>query len=947
MKFIDSTKLIFFVLLASITNAQIISTEGFESASFPPLGWSIYTTIPGGNLWTRQTSPTTNPATTAHGGTAVSRFRSRNATAGSRQYLVTRKVDFTNRGTNPANLTFWMYRDSLLIGNNDSITVWVSQADTINANSVRLGVIARNRRIALPDTQAVNAWYKFSYSIPDTFSGTDTRYIFQGTSRTVTVNQGANIYIDDVSFDEFPPLCADIPKIGTIVNINPVFCDNGGNATLNLTDPIIGVAGITYNWEQSVSETGPWTAVGVNSPTLQYPGLNKTTYFRCSATCSFSNLSYTTPVDSIIVLSRKSPTLITSPSTASFCAGSQGVQLTVSGALNYVWMPTSGLDNNMKDTVLATPVTSTQYTVTGIDSFGCKDTALVTVIVNPLPATNINPIPNDSVCMGSRVFLSALPAGGGGNRYEWSNGATSRIDTILLTQDSTISVNVTSGAGCIKGDTISLISLPVPKADFGYINTVNTFTFTDSSRFANSWLWEFGDGKSSTEMNPVHTFDTAGIYLVTLIITGKYCGNDTISKLVMSGPICNGIPDIGELTKTSASACESSSITVGLSKPIIGLSGLTYSWEISDSPSGPWMKDGSNSIQLDLTKLSKTTYLRCSAICSFSNLNYTTPVDSIVVLPAPDITLTPPNGSICQGASSQLIIASGAATYSWHPFSGLNSTTGDTVIAKPNVTTVYTVIGTGQNGCIDSAKINVVVNPLPATNITAAPNDTICKGGLVVLSALLQGGQGNEYQWSNNIKSRRDTLTVHSDTTLSVLVTTSAGCMKGDTITITSLLAKFDCSGDKSTFSFTDKSLHGTAWQWNFGDGKSSTEQNPVHFYESAGNFKVTLVVSNPICRDTVSKEVSVSILNADDIDQNSEFTYSPNPVQGELLIRTISKPIQNIRIMNKMGQKMQFNYTRDSKNQLVISTVSFLPGLYVTELEINDKTYVFKFIRE
>ena len=946
MKYGALIKFIFFVLLVATTNAQIISHEGFESASYPPSGWSVYVTIPGGNIWVRQTSPTTNPATTAHGGTAVSRFRSRNASSGSRQYLVSRKVDLTNRGNNPAYLEFWMYRDSLLIGNADSLTVWVSEADTLNANSVRLGAIARNRRIALPDTQAVNAWYKYSYTIPDTFTGTNTRYIFQGTSRTVTINQGANIYIDDVRFDEYPPLCSDTPKIGIIVNNNPVICDNLGNATLSLSDPIDGIAGITYNWEQSFSDAGPWVAVGVNSSTLQYPGLNKTTYFRCTATCSFSNLSYTTAVDSVIVLSRKSPVLMTSPSTAAFCAGSPGVQLTVSGALNYIWTPGSGLDNNMKDTVMATPLTSTQYIVTGIDSFGCKDTALVTVIVNPLPATNITAAPNDSICMGSRVFLSALPAGGGGNRYEWSNGVTTRVDTIVLTQDSTFSVNVTSGVGCVKGDTITLISLPVPKAAFGQMNTVNTFLFSDSSLYATSWLWNFGDGKESTERNPVHTFDTAGIYTVTLIITGEYCGNDTISKLVMSGPICTGNPDIGEITKPSSVVCENSDVVIGLSKPIIGLSGLTYNWEMSDSSSGPWTSTGINSIQLDLTKLSKNTYVRCSASCSFSNLKYTTSIDSILILQSPDITLTPPNGSVCQGATSQLIIASGAANYSWHPTTGLNSTTGDSVIANPNVTTVYTVVGAGQNGCIDSVKINVVVNPLPATNITAAPNDTICKGGLVILSALQQGGQGNAYLWSNNIKSRRDTLMVHSDTTLSVLVTTSAGCMKSDTITITSLVAKFDCSGDKSTFTFLDKSMHGTTWHWNFGDGKTSTEQDPIHFYESTGNFKVTLVVSNAICRDTVSKEISISILNAIDIDQNSEFAYSPNPVQDELLIRTISKPIQNIRIMNRLGQKMYFSWTQDSRDLVTIPTASFVPGIYVTELEIDGKTYVFKFIK-
>ncbi len=40
---------------------------------------------------------------------------------------------------------------------------------------------------------------------------------------------------------------------------------------------------------------------------------------------------------------------------------------------------------------------------------------------------------------------------------------------------------------------------------------------------------------------------------------------------------------------------------------------------------------------------------------------------------------------------------------------------------------------------------------------------------------------------------------------------------------------------------FTDLSKNATGWNWNFGDGANSTEQNPIHTYSTAGNYTVTL----------------------------------------------------------------------------------------------------------
>jgi len=85
-------------------------------------------------------------------------------------------------------------------------------------------------------------------------------------------------------------------------------------------------------------------------------------------------------------------------------------------------------------------------------------------------------------------------------------------------------------------------------------------------------------------------------------------------------------------------------------------------------------------------------------------------------------------------------------------------------------------------------------------------------------------------------------------------------CLKADSLATADFSTPLDtlCNG---RVSFTDQSLGGvTAWQWNFGDGTTSTERNPSHFYENDGTYTVSLIASNSIGADTLTKSNSVTI---------------------------------------------------------------------------------------
>ena len=71
-----------------------------------------------------------------------------------------------------------------------------------------------------------------------------------------------------------------------------------------------------------------------------------------------------------------------------------------------------------------------------------------------------------------------------------------------------------------------------------------TIKFTDNSSNASTWLWEFGDGNTSTQQNPVHTFETFGSYMVRLTITDGMGNSDETHQFIQITDTSDSVEDL-------------------------------------------------------------------------------------------------------------------------------------------------------------------------------------------------------------------------------------------------------------------------------------------------------------------------------------------------------------------------------------------------------------------
>ncbi len=239
----------------------------------------------------------------------------------------------------------------------------------------------------------------------------------------------------------------------------------------------------------------------------------------------------------------------------------------------------------------------------------------------------------------------------------------------------------------------------------------------------------------------------------------------------------------------------------------------------------------------------------------------------------PSTIITPSKATpICPGEkvtlTSTTMLGAPDYTYVWtsNP-AGFSSILSNPEVS-PVVTTTYSVVVTDRYKCTSQGTITVTVNDINTT-ITASGPTTFCEGDSVILTA----SAGDSYLWSTGETTQ--SVKIVNTGNYSVKITKGV-CFGNVQKTITVLpkpIPAFKnttvCKGLPT--SFTDQSINGTFWGWDFGDGSQGIGKNPQHTYAKAGIYTVTLgVVGAGNCVDSIKQLVTVH-----DSPVASFFTYN------------------------------------------------------------------------
>ena len=363
----------------------------------------------------------------------------------------------------------------------------------------------------------------------------------------------------------------------------------------------------------------------------------------------------------------------------------------------------------------------------------CVTTSVVTSSTNSLTFTNIQPkaqitFPTgvSSVCMNGSAQLSVNNVNGT-STYIWqvlSNNAWSTIAGATASSYTTPPLTTTTSYRYIRDNSLCGLDTSY-KADVSVSGSISALYLAASSICAGgtvnvnltggntgaTYTWQVSTNGGTTWTNItgyVNTTNTSfsnipgsnRIYQV--IVNDAVCGvyiTPSVALTLVADPLLT-------VTPSNNNFCAGGNTTLTTSVTG-GLGTNSYQWQ--QYISNVWTNiAGATGASYTASNLSATTNYRANLTQSVSGCAASV-ISPITVKALPNITTNPTSANIVNGNSISLNAYNGTS-YSWSPATGLNTTTGATVIASPSISTTYTVTGTDVNGCSKAISLPITVS---------------------------------------------------------------------------------------------------------------------------------------------------------------------------------------------------------------------------------------------
>jgi hypothetical protein len=458
--------------------------------------------------------------------------------------------------------------------------------------------------------------------------------------------------------------------------------------------------------------------------------------------------------------------------------------LSTGSGLSYSWAfgagasPTTATGPGPHQVVYSTSGTKTA-SLSLVNSLGTSSTSFQ-FTMNASPTLTV--IPNQSICSGSQVEISATSNG----TVIWDNGlGAGNAFTVNPTSTTTYNATVENLSGCVSSGSVTVEVNPTPT-----VNAGNNFTLCQGSAFTfngsgtGTLTWNNGAG---TGPNPTITATVTTTYTLTATLGGCTATDDMLLTVLPAPNVSGG---------SNVSICQ------GQSANLTAQGASTYTWY-------PMFVTQQ---QITVSPTQTTTYTVVGTGANGCTAQATVTV-TVNALPAANAGA---DASICSGQSYSLV-ASGGSSYLW-----VGVGPGSTQVVTPATTTTYTVNVTNSFGCVASDAVQITVLPTPEA--LAGDDQIICIGD----NATLAGDGGVGYNWVGYAEEQVIVVSPATTTSYTLIVEAANGCTDEDMVMVTvmplpTVNAGADvaiCSGQSTTLN----AVGGIMFTWDNGLGEGQSQ---------------------------------------------------------------------------------------------------------------------------
>ncbi|MCD6367099.1 MAG: PKD domain-containing protein, partial [Bacteroidales bacterium] len=529
-----------------------------------------------------------------------------------------------------------------------------------------------------------------------------------------------------------------------------------------------------------------------------------------------------------------------------------------------------------------------------------------------------------------------------------------------------------------------------PVANFSASDTnscSSTIDFTDLSTNApTAWTWYFGDGTTSTQQNPSHTYSASGTFDVKLVCSNAY-GTDSLVKTnyitinLPSAPIAidatrcspgqlivgaNGSGTINWYDSPTSTTILDTGNTY--TTPFISNSTIFYAEDVISGPSvyGGNLESNINGAiytaayehgiyfdcfnDITLVSVEVNASTAGNRTIALQNSSGTVIDQRTINIPAGisriNLNFDIPAGThykLVGPVSPNLYRNNAGCNYPYAVGSDISITESDASSSTSYYYYFYNwEITTGE--CI-SGRTAVNANIIIPNNITLSTsgNTSICDGDSVTISAPAGATSYLWYPTSETSQSINATAAGNYYVMYSI-----DSCLEySDTVNISILdyypIANFSYTSSALTVTFNNQSQYGNTYFWDFGDGNTSTDTNTTYTYPADGTYIVTLIVNNTCGSDTITQTITVTSVG---IQSNnlSEITLYPNPANSDIMIESNQVVITNFKIYDIYERLVMENKTNNSIIRINIQDLA--KGVYFIKLKTNNSTIIKKFVK-